>query len=122
MQRHFAPPGGYFDLISRCDKRVVFDVTDYRPKSWMVRNRLLHPASGSQYIKAQTGKVHRGTAIRDVRLPPGRDWRDLILRQLEHYRRRAPFFDDTFQLLEHCLDSEMARGHALRGEYDKNAK
>ena len=106
MQPYFAPALGYFDLISLCDKWVVFDVADYRPKSWMVRNRILHPSSGSQYIKAQTGKVHRGTPIRDVRLAPGRDWRDLILRQVEHYRRKAPFFDDTFQLLEHCLDTE----------------
>lgn len=106
MQPYFAPALGYFDLISLCDKWVVFDVADYRPKSWMVRNRILHPSSGSQYIKAQTGKVHRGTAIRDVRLAPGRDWRDLILRQVEHYRRNAPFFDDTFELLEHCLDTD----------------
>ena len=106
MQPYFAPALGYFDLISLCDKWVVFDVADYRPKSWMVRNRILHPSSGSQYIKAQTGKVHRGTPIRDVRLAPGRDWRDLILRQVEHYRRKAPFFDDTFRLLERCLDTE----------------
>ena len=106
MQPYFAPALGYFDLISLCDKWVVFDVADYRPKSWMVRNRILHPSSGSQYIKAQTGKVHRGTPIRDVRLAPGRDWRDLILRQVEHYRSKAPFFDDTFQLLERCLDTE----------------
>jgi len=106
MQPYFAPALGYFDLISLCDNWVVFDVADFRPKSWMVRNRILHPSSGWQYVKAQTGKVHRGTAIRDVRLAPGRDWRDLILRQLEHYRRKAPFFDDTFQLLERCLDAD----------------
>jgi hypothetical protein len=41
-----------------------------------------------------------------VRLAPDRDWRDLILRQVEHYRRKAPFFDDTFQLLERCLDTD----------------
>ena len=106
MQPYFAPALGYFDLISLCDKWVVFDVADYRPKSWMVRNRILHPSSGSQYIKAQTGKVHRGTPIRDVRLAPGRDWRDLILRQVEHYRRKAPFFPDTLQLVERCLDTD----------------
>lgn len=106
MQPYFAPALGYFDLISLCDKWIVFDVTDFRPKSWMVRNRILHPSSGWQYIKAKTGKVHRGTPIRDVRLAPDRDWRDLILRQVEHYRRRAPYFDDTFELLERCLSAD----------------
>ncbi len=106
MQPYFAPSLGYFDLISLCDEWVVFDVTDFRPKSWMVRNRILHPSSGWQYIKAKTGKVHRGTPIREVRLAPERDWRDLILRQVEHYRRKAPYFDDTFQLLEGCLQAD----------------
>jgi hypothetical protein len=106
MQPYFAPALGYFDLISLCDEWVVFDVADYRPKSWMARNRVLHPSSGWQYIKAQTGKVHRGTPIRDVRLVASRDWRDLILRQVEHYRQKAPFFDDTFQLLERCLATD----------------
>ncbi len=106
MQPYFAPALGYFDLISLCDKWVVFDVTDFRAKSWMVRNRVLHPSSGWQYIKAKTGKVHRGTPIRDVRLAPERDWRDLILRQVEHYRKKAPFFDDTRELLERCLGAD----------------
>jgi hypothetical protein len=106
MQPYFAPALGYFDLISLCDKWVVFDVADYRPKSWMVRNRILHPTSGWQYIKAQTGKVSRGTPIRDVRLVAGREWRDLIIRQLEHYRKRAPFFEDTCLLVERSLASD----------------
>lgn len=106
LQPYFAPALGYLDLISICDKWVVFDVADFRPKSWMVRNRILHPSSGWQHIKAKTGKVHRGTPIHEVRLAPDRDWRDLILRQLEHYRKKAPFFDDTFQLLERCLATD----------------
>ncbi|MFZ1865383.1 MAG: WbqC family protein [Polyangiales bacterium] len=106
MQPYFAPALGYFDLISLCDKWVVFDVTDFRPKSWMVRNRILHPSSGWQFIKAKTGKVRRGTPIRDVRLAPERDWRDLILRQVEHYRKRAPYFEDTFELLQRGLDAD----------------
>jgi len=108
MQPYFAPGLGYFDLISLCDEWIVFDTPNYRPKSWMSRNRILHPSSGWQYIKAQTGKVHRGTAIKDVALSPGREWRDLILRQLEHYRRTAPFFAETRAILEDGLYSEEA--------------
>ena len=103
MQPYFAPALGYFDLIALSDRWVIFDVAQFRPKSWMVRNRILHPSSGWQYIKAQTGKVHRGTPIQDVRLAPGREWRDRILRQLEHYRRGAPFFDQAFGVLERSL-------------------
>ena len=108
MQPYFAPALGYLDLISVCDKWVVFDVADFRPKSWMVRNRILHPSSGWQHIKAKAGKVHRGTPIRDVRLAPDRDWRDLILRQVEHSRRKAPFFGGTFHRLKRCRDTDTA--------------
>lgn len=106
MQPYFAPGLGYFDLISLCDEFIVFDTPFYRPKSWMGRNRILHPSSGWQYIKAKTGKVHRGTSIKDVTLVPGPEWRDFILRQLEHYRKTAPFFADTTKLVRECLEAD----------------
>jgi hypothetical protein len=46
MQPYFFPYLGHFALISQCEKWVVFDITQFTPKSWMSRNRVLHPKQG----------------------------------------------------------------------------
>jgi len=50
MQPYFFPYLGHFSLISSVDKWIVFDVTQYTPKTWMNRNRILHPKTGWQYV------------------------------------------------------------------------
>ncbi len=52
MQPYFAPALAYFDLIALTDEWVVFDTPAFRKKSWMSRNRILHPSTGWQYITA----------------------------------------------------------------------
>jgi WbqC-like protein family len=43
MQPYFCPYLGHFALIAAVDQRIVFDVTQYTPKTWMNRNPILHP-------------------------------------------------------------------------------
>ena len=43
MQPYFFPYIGYFSLIANTDLWVVFDTPQYTRKSWMNRNRILHP-------------------------------------------------------------------------------
>ena len=50
MQPYFFPYPGHFALIASVDRWIVFDVTQYTPKTWMNRNRVLHPASGAMYV------------------------------------------------------------------------
>ena len=100
MQPYFFPYIGYFDLINRVDKWIVFDVVDYQPKSWMNRNRILHPTSGWQYISVPVRHESGGVKISDARLTAPEAARTRILGQLMHYRRRAPQFDAVYGLVE----------------------
>lgn len=100
MQPYFFPYLGYFDLIFNTDRWVVFDVTQYTPKSWMNRNRMLHPNEGWLYITAPVAKFRRFSAIKDIQLKNVDETRDHIKRQLEHYRKRAPFYWQTLTLLD----------------------
>lgn len=103
MQPYFAPGLGYFDLINITDEWIVFDTAQYRRRSWMNRNRILRPGQGWQYITARTRKMPRETRISEVELLDGQDWRGLILRQLEHYRLRAPHYPEVVALVEEVL-------------------
>lgn len=50
MQPYFFPYLGHFALIASTDAWVVFDITQYMPKTWMNRNRILHPKESWNYI------------------------------------------------------------------------
>ena len=50
MQPYFFPYLGHFSLIASVDRWYVFDITQYTPRTWMNRNRILHPHDGAQYV------------------------------------------------------------------------
>src|SRR5947209_10412301 len=103
MQPYFFPYIGYYDIINRTDHWVVFDVAQYAPKSWMNRNRILHPTDGWQYITAAVRKGTQGRSISEVVLADKNATHRRILGQIEHYRKkRAPFFDAEHDLIDRC--------------------
>jgi len=112
MQPYLFPYIGYFDLICRVDRWVVFDTAQYPRQGWVNRNRILHPARGWQYIIAPVVKHPMETRICDVQVIEDRAWCKRIERQLGHYRRRAPYFDGVMSLVRSCLsvrDRSLAR-------------
>lgn len=100
MQPYFFPYIGYFDLINRTDRWIVFDTVKYRPKSWMNRNRVLHPTKGWQHITVPVSKVGR-ERIADVLIVDADAARLKIAGQLEHYRAKgAPFYEAALDLVQ----------------------
>lgn len=100
MQPYFFPYLGYFDLINRTDQWVVFDVVKYTPKTWMNRNRILHPSTGWQYISAPVDKQSSGGMIKDTLLVSPPDALERILGQIDHYRTGgAPYYKTVRELI-----------------------
>jgi hypothetical protein len=99
MQPYFFPYLGYFGLIERTTRWVVFDTVQYIRHGWINRNRILHPGRGWQYVTVPVARMPRATAIRDVRIGSAFDGGRRILGQLEHYRRRAPHFEAVRDLV-----------------------
>jgi hypothetical protein len=98
MQPYFFPYLGYFALIANSDKWLVFDVTQYTPKSWMSRNRVLHPSSGWMYITVPLAEASRSLRTCDVRVRSLSAAHSSALGKLSHYARRAPFFAEVTAL------------------------
>jgi len=112
MQPYFFPYIGYFELMYRTDRWVVFDTAQYIRHGWVSRNRILHPTEGWLYIIVPTKSHQRETPIDQIRIREDGRWRHKILGQLQHYRKRAPYFDDVFDLISSCLqdsDGSLAR-------------
>lgn len=103
MQPYFFPYLGYFELIEKTDIWVIFDSVKYNARSWMTRNRILHPDNGDQYIGVPVVKAPFGTRLRDVILVDKPKAQQKIERQLAHYRKHAPYFDEATHVVRQAF-------------------
>ena len=109
MQPYFFPYIGYWQLMLSCDEWVFFDAAQFKKRSWMTRNRILHsdPAKSFQYINISTQKVSLSAPLSDVVILENDVWRNKIFAQLEFYKRlRAPFYSSTISLVGDILFSD----------------
>lgn len=104
MQPYFLPYLGYFSLIKHTEKFILLDTVQFIRHGWIERNRILKPGSGWQYIAIPLMKYSQETKIHDIKIKNTSDWRDKIFRQLEHYKKRAPFYGATIDILRAALD------------------
>ncbi|OWP61514.1 glycine transferase [Hymenobacter amundsenii] len=103
MQPYFFPYLGYFSLIKHTDFFVSFDPVQYIRKGWINRNRMLKPGEGWQYITVPVQAAKRETLIKDILVAEGDAWKGQIMRQIEHYKKRAPYYGQVKELLEQCF-------------------
>ncbi|RMN97321.1 hypothetical protein ALQ50_00246 [Pseudomonas coronafaciens pv. coronafaciens] len=102
MQPYFFPYIGYFQLIAAVQRGIVFDIVKYKRKSWMNRNRVLDGKGGWQHITVPVC-ASEGTLIKDATLTDLAIAHHKIRHQLEHYRHKAPYFQETLNLIDLTL-------------------
>ena len=103
MQPYFFPYLGYFDLINYADNWIVFDKVQYIRHGWINRNRILHPKKGWQYIIVPLKKHGRSTVVKDIKVSDDQKWRSCILGQINHYKKHAPYYHETYSLVSESL-------------------
>jgi hypothetical protein len=105
MQPYFFPYLGYFALMARTDSWVVFDITQYTPKAWMNRNRVLHPTKGWMYITVPLSGSTRNMAIHEARILDVANTHRTVLGKLSHYRNHAPHFAQVRDVVAETFES-----------------
>lgn len=103
MQPYFFPYLGHFALIAHCDRWVVFDITQFTRKSWMTRNRILHPSGGWNYISIPLANASVSIKTHEARILSFSDTQATLMGKLAHYRRKAPFWRDVERLVSHIF-------------------
>jgi hypothetical protein len=93
MQPYLFPYLGHFSLIAHTDSWVVFDITQYTPKTWMNRNRVLHPDSGWNYVTVPLANSSIAIKTSEAKILDIAGSRKSVLGKISHYKRRAPYFD-----------------------------
>lgn len=106
MQPYFFPYLGYFSLIQNTDKFVFFDTPQYISHGWINRNRVLKQDGTPNYIIVPVQKSKRETAIKEMRINETIKWREKIYGQLTVYKKRAPYYNQTLEILHEILDKD----------------
>ncbi|MGZ8933272.1 MAG: WbqC family protein [Methylobacter sp.] len=105
MQPYFFPYMGYWQLIHAADCFVLFDDVQYIRRGWINRNRILKPGGGWQYILVPLKKHDLTESIKNVQAHPDKKWKELIIAQLAHYKKKACYFDEINQMVREILFS-----------------
>lgn len=106
MQPYFLPYIGYFQLIAAVDLFVVYDNIKYTKKGWINRNRLLLNGKDAYFTLPLKG----GSDALDIgERELAEDFnRGKLLNQFKGAYLRAPFFAQTFPLIEQIVRYEDA--------------
>jgi hypothetical protein len=103
MQPYFFPYIGYWQLIHAADCFILFDDAQYMRHGWVNRNRILKPDGGWQYILVPLKKHDKTESIKNVQAHPDKKWKELIIAQLAHYKKKALYFDEINQMVSAIL-------------------
>lgn len=112
MQPYFFPYIGYWQLIHAADCFVLFDDAQYMRHGWINRNRILRPGGGWQYILVPLKKHTVAESIKNVQVHPDKKWKELIIGQLAHYKKKARYFDEANEMVRDSLFSNNEQGIA----------
>jgi hypothetical protein len=103
MQPYFLPYIGYFQLMSAVDVFVIYDEVEFTKKGWINRNRILMNGApemvslpmkkDSDYLDIVQRKLSDDFNEQSAKL----------LRKVEGCYKKAPFFDETYKVLEEIL-------------------
>ena len=104
MQPYFFPYIGYFQLIGSVNLFIVYDNIKYTKKGWINRNRMLQSDNDVMFslpLKSDSDLLD----VRDRELAADFN-RDKLLNQIGGAYRRAPYFAQTFPLIEQVVRYE----------------
>jgi hypothetical protein len=107
MQPYFFPYIGYFQLLASVDVFILFDNIQYTRKGWINRNRLLLRNGQDKMFSLPLKSAPKFQDICDRELAATFD-RDKLVGQFREAYQRAPYFEQTFELIERVIRHEDA--------------
>ncbi|MBR9847113.1 MAG: WbqC family protein [Algicola sp.] len=104
MQPYLFPYIGYFQLIHSVEKFVFYDDVNFIKRGWINRNKLLINGKESLF-SVPLSKASQNKLIKDIELLDFSNTKQVILKNLEYNYKKAPFFDETYSLVESVFDT-----------------
>ena len=106
MQPYFFPYIGYYQLIAAVDQFIVYDNIKYTKKGWINRNRMLKNGKDEMFsLPLKSDSDYLDICERELATDFNRD---KLLNQIKSAYRRAPYFAQTFPVVEQIVRYEDA--------------
>ena len=102
IQPGFLPWLGFFEQMAIADLFVYLDDAQYTKGDWRNRNRLKSP-SGIKTITVPVKKGGSNKLINEIKISYEMEWQSRIIRQIEYWYGKAPFFHDYFPVVKRVL-------------------
>ncbi|MBK7001258.1 MAG: WbqC family protein [Rhodoferax sp.] len=104
MQPYFLPYIGYYQLIAAVDLFILYDNIKYTKKGWFNRNRMLQNGKEVMFsLPLKSGSDYLNVCERELSTAFNRD---KLLNQFRGAYHRAPYFSQTFALVEEIIRHE----------------
>jgi hypothetical protein len=104
MQPYFFPYIGYFQLIAAVDVFILYDNIKYTKKGWINRNRMLQNGKDVMFsLPLKSDSDYLDVCQRELSTEFNRN---KLLNQFKGAYQRAPYFEQTFPLIEEIVHHE----------------
>ncbi len=101
MQPYFFPYIGYFQLIAAVDLFILYDNIKYTKKGWINRNRILQNGKDVMFsLPLKKNSDSLNVCERELAADFNRN---KLLHQFKNAYRHAPYFTQTFPLIEQIV-------------------
>lgn len=115
MQPYVFPYIGYFQLINEVDTFVFYEDVNFIKKGWINRNRILVNDSPHQFTIPCKG-VSQNSLICDTQLAFSDKDKKKLLKTIESTYKKAPYFEEAFQLINGVIMKDYKLIHELAEE------
>ena len=106
MQPYFFPYIGYFQLLASVDVFILYDNIKYTKKGWINRNRMLRNGQDTMFsLPLKSASDFQDICDRELAATFDRD---KLVGQFREAYQRAPYFEQTFELIERVIRHEDA--------------
>ncbi|CAB3697700.1 hypothetical protein LMG24076_03253 [Trinickia soli] len=99
MQPYFFPYIGYFQLMAKVDRFVIFDDVNFINKGWINRNRI-NIGGTAHMVTIPLQQASQNRLISEIEVDSSSNWREKMLRSIEQSYARAPQFSHVFPLVD----------------------
>lgn len=103
MQPYFFPYAQQIRHINQCDYWVVYDTAKFSRKSWVTRNRIANKDTAWSYISVPIVKGASQLSIAAAMIST-QNWKQKLLDSLKCYKTAAPYYIETLDFVEYCID------------------
>lgn len=104
-QPYFMPYIGYWQLINAVDVFIISDDYNFIEGGWIARNRILENGQ-PRYFNIEISHVSSNRKINELYISTEKFDKEKKLMQLRNVYRRAPFFNEGYELMQQIFDYE----------------